>query len=55
MRELCEVREVDEVLWIPSGANPAHALTKDSPFLAHIQLMTANRVYLTSHMGRTKA
>lgn len=44
MREAYEVREIDEVLWVPSGENPADAFTKEEPSPALIQLMTSNKM-----------
>lgn len=44
LREAYELREIDDVVWIPSEDNPADALTKDSPTLALKRWMSTNRL-----------
>lgn len=46
LREAYEMREIAEVIWIPSGENPADAMTKDAPCAAMHKLMANNALDL---------
>lgn len=44
MGEASELREVDKVIWIPSGQNPADGLMKKGPCEALLELIRNGRV-----------
>lgn len=47
LRQSYERREISDVYWIPTGQNPADALTKEKPSLALHKLMSSNQLTLT--------
>lgn len=46
LREAYEMREIDEIIWIPSECNPADALTKKDPCVAMDKLQEHNEIDL---------
>ena len=46
LREAYELREIDEILWVPSKENPADALTNDTDSSALRMILEENRVDL---------
>lgn len=44
LRQSYELREIAEVVWVPSSDNPADALTKASPSTALATLMRSNNL-----------